>query len=670
MSQKRILVVEDERVVVLEIVDRLEELGYQVVDTADSGQEAIDKAVALEPDLILLDIILQGEMDGIVVGEKILESLDVPIIFLTAHSDELTLKRAKSIAPFGYLIKPFEERALHTSIEMALFRHQLEKRVKQSEEWLHTTMQSIGDAVIATDEKGNIKFLNPVAESLTGWTQDEAFGRAFHEVFNIIHETTRDEQENPVAQVLNTGKTVRLANHTLLISRNGQEMAIEDSAAPIKDARDRLTGVVVVFYDVSDRKQREMEMIRNQKLESLGVLAGGIAHDFNNLLAAIVGNISLAKMNLKPDHESSLIFDEIEEVLVKAKKLAQQLLVFSKGGAPLLRSINIYDEIQEAVPIALHGTNVTYSIKGDRVWPVEFDKGQFSQIIHNLTVNAVQAMPDGGVIDICYENMIIGENNQSLVPGKYVKISFLDHGVGISPENMGKIFDPYFSTKKIGSGLGLTTVYAIIKNHDAHIHVESEEGVGTTFEIFIRASEAIHEQTGDLKPVSSIKSEGHILVMDDEETIRKLAVKALNALGYRVEVACNGEEAIQKYKLAIQEKKPFTAVILDLIIDDGLGGKETIVELLKIDPKVRAIVSSGYSDAQYQKHGFCGILQKPYDIEQLRRIIHETVSSNAVKLNTIPSAPHSSGVNLSSFSDQVDKLDSFRSDFPDGNRTG
>lgn len=629
MKPHRILVVEDESVVALEIVSRLKQLKYDVIDTVDSGAEAIEKALDLQPDLILLDIMLQGNMDGIEAGRRILEELDVPIVFLTAHSDSTTIQRAQTIAPFGYLVKPFEPSELNTSVEIALLRHQMEQQVRQSEEWLHTTIRSIGDAVIATDVWGSVKFMNPAAEVLTEWTQDEAMGRSFKDICPIIHENTGEKVDDPVTQVLENGVIVHLISHTLLIAKHGREVPIQDSAAPIRDSRGHLAGVVVVLNDISERKKRENDLIRSQKLESLGVLAGGIAHDFNNLLTAIIGNISLAKLDLSNQSTAIEILEESEEALAQARKLTQQLLVFSKGGAPVRKNLDIKESIQTAMELALRGSRVKCSIKAEKIWTIDFDEGQFSQLIHNLATNSVQAMPDGGSIEVECKNRAPETDQTSRLGAPSVQIFFKDTGCGISRENLKKIFDPYFSTHSGASGLGLATVYSIIHNHDGDIVVHSEVGKGTEFVISIPASKTQKSKTGRVEVNIGTSGPGRILVMDDEEIIRKLTKRALTTFGYEVEVSSEGREAIKKYQLAQETGKPYDAVILDLTIPGGLGGKETMQELIKLNPEVKGIVSSGYSEdpvlSNYKEYGFCAILQKPYDVidldETIKRVI-------------------------------------------------
>jgi len=760
-SKIKILVVEDESIVAMELVDRLQKMDFEIVGIFDSGDKAIAKAKEFIPDLILMDIIIKGEKDGIETASTIRKSLDIPIVFLTANSDPKTLERAQAEAPYGYILKPFKEGELQITINMALQRHAMEKQVRDSESWLQTTLSSIGDAVITTDEKGIVKFLNPVAENFTGWKHDEAIGKDFKKIFNIINEDTRKIQENPVDKALRTKEIVRHANHIILVAKDAREFCIEDSAAPIKDANGQINGVVVVFYDVSQRKKMvkqltaseerfrsfiehfsgiafqltmdykpifingaveeitgykeqdilnenpswnkiihpddftmikaankvnpelaqngvneqeyrivckdgticwvhatmqivkddsgkpvrmqgvvydisdkklvEAELIRAQKLESLGVLAGGIAHDFNNLLTAIFGNVGLAKVFIQPEDKAYKRLDEAEKALVRAKDLTQQLLVFSKGGAPILQTIDITDVINTSATFALRGSNVNFVFDPDPgLWPVDFDEGQLSQVIQNLVINADHAMPDGGTIRIGCKNIVQKKGDTNIPVGNYVRIVVTDEGIGISPEILKNIFDPYFTTKDHGSGLGLATIYSIIQNHSAHISVESRVGKGTSFEILINASNSAKTESTNNSELTLLKGDGKVLVMDDQDMILDYAQMALSEFGYKVDFASDGKEAIEKYKSAMQDKKPFDILIMDLTVPGGMGGQEALAELIKIDPEVKAIVSSGYSGnpvmSEYKKYGFCAVLKKPFKVKELVETVKEHIS--------------------------------------------
>lgn len=299
MTKTQILVVEDESIVAKDIQMSLKDLGYAVSAVVSSGEEAIKKAEENNPDLVLMDIVLQGEMDGITAADQIRSRFNIPVIYLTAHAEKKTLERAKITEPFGYIIKPFENQELHTIIEISLYKHKMEKKLKESEEWFSTILKSIGDAVIATDTKGFVIFMNPVAEALTGWKQEYAAERALKDVFNIINEKTGEQVEDSVVRVIREGVVLGPRNHSVLIAKDGTKILIDDSAAPIKDDKGNITGVVLIFRDISERKKTEETLIRSEKLRVLGKMAAGVAHDFNNLLAIVLGNAQLLEKGLK-----------------------------------------------------------------------------------------------------------------------------------------------------------------------------------------------------------------------------------------------------------------------------------------------------------------------------------------------------------------------------------
>ncbi len=382
--------------------------------------------------------------------------------------------------------------------------------------------------------------------------------------------------------------------------------------------------------DVSEKKRTEEEIIKAQKIDSLGILAGGIAHDFNNLLTGILGNITLAQKFLDGDHRAFQRLDSAAKASIRAQDLTRQLLTFSQGGAPIKKTSSIAELLRDSVIFALRGSNVNCEFHfAEDLWPIEIDEGQMNQVINNLVINAVQAMPQGGTLEVRAVNMVVSNaQGLPLKPGKYAKIAISDDGLGIPQQHVDKIFDPYFTTKKKGSGLGLATCYSVIKKHDGHINVKSEVGVGTTFYFYLPASfKFLGAKDADEKPHA--QSKGRILVMDDEELVRDLARELLQVLGYETALAKDGTETIAVYENTFRSGRPFDAVIMDLTIPGGMGGKETIQRLLRIDPKVKAIVSSGYSNdpvmAEYDVHGFRGVLPKPYNADDLATILSQVL---------------------------------------------
>jgi PAS domain S-box-containing protein len=507
----------------------------------------------------------------------------------------------------------------------------------EEKERAQVTLRSIGDGVITTDARGDVLLLNGVAERLTGWTQQEAKGRRLSEVFRIVNERTREACENPVDRVLREQRTVDLANDTVLIAKDGTERVIADSGAPIGGEEGGIIGVVLVFRDVTDKRKLREEMQRADKLESVGLLAGGIAHDFNNILASIMGNISLAQLCPACDEEMNDFLTKAENACVRARDLTGQLLTFAKGGAPVKELLSLGDLVRTSSDFALTGSNVRAEFHiADDLPPVSVDSGQINQVINNLVINAVEAMPGGGMITVRVERVLMGEKDLPPLPaGPYALVSVRDRGAGIATEVLPRIFDPYFSTKKRGSGLGLATCYSIVRKHGGHIAALSEPGKGATFRFYLPASTVssiIHRQP----PVDGvIRGSGRVLVMDDDEAVRTTAGRMLERLGYDVELAADGAEAIALFQEALYAARPFDAVILDLTIPGGMGGKETVRYLLELSPGTKAIVSSGYSDnpvvGDFASHGFCGVLSKPYDMKLMSRVLNQ-----AFRKGTIP----------------------------------
>lgn len=410
-------------------------------------------------------------------------------------------------------------------------------------------------------------------------------------------------------------------------------------------------GVTVIIKDVSgyvkskNEMQKELEEMRSfseeqlvklEKVNSLTILAAGIAHDFNNILTIILGNIYIIKryFNIGTNKEYNKInnkFSQIEKLILQAQDFNQQLMSFSKEELPIKKTINIKNLIKKTAAMVLSGSNnrCSFSIAQD-LWPVEVDESQIREVINNLLINAGQAMPKGGTIQINATNLYVEEDNKNNIKqGKYVMLEIRDKGMGISKENMDRIFQPYFTTKANGTGLGLAASYSIISKHNGHIHVESELSVGTSFYIYLKASE-------EEVIIDKVKREkvslgtGKVLVMDDDKNIREINRLMLMEIGYEVELAKNGEEAIKAYKNSIIQNNIFDAVIIDLTIRGGMGGKETIAELLELDKKVNAIVVSGYSSDSVMNdckaYGFKGCIKKPYNLEQLANVLNKVVN--------------------------------------------
>ncbi|MDY7035265.1 MAG: ATP-binding protein [Thermodesulfobacteriota bacterium] len=400
-----------------------------------------------------------------------------------------------------------------------------------------------------------------------------------------------------------------------------------------------LTGPAAVALEnallYSKRKLAEEALLKAKNLESIGVLAGGIAHDYNNLLTAILGNISLALSFLKPKDEIYNLLIAAQKASMRAKDLTKKLITLSKGEGPVKKVTSIAPLLKYTSEFALSGSNVScdFSIESS-LWSVEIDQALIDQVIQSLVINAKEAMPEGGTIKITAKNISLDEDNDFfLKSGKYIKLSFGDHGTGIPEEDLSKVFDPYFSTKEMGSqkgmGLGLSICHSIMKKHDGHISVESKVGQGTTFSLYFPAAE---KEIQIKEPVEKMTFSGkkRILVMDDEEMIRDVAGQMLNHLGYEAIFARDGAEAVEKFKKAKESGNPFHSVILDLTVRGGMGGREAMKKLLRIDPHIKGIVSSGYTDdfvmTDFKKYSFKGAIAKPYQFDELSEVLNRVVN--------------------------------------------
>jgi nitrogen-specific signal transduction histidine kinase/ActR/RegA family two-component response regulator len=391
-----------------------------------------------------------------------------------------------------------------------------------------------------------------------------------------------------------------------------------------------------LFSDVTERRNAEKERLRRQKLESLGTIAGGIAHDFNNLLMGVFGNIEMARMNLTDGHPSARYLDNAGSALERARRLTGQLLTFARGGDPVREVVDIREMIREAVTFHLSGSSVLprFDLSPD-LWPVRADKGQIGQVLANLIINAVQAMPTGGCLHVSAANMEdAGESRSLSGSDPRVRLSIRDEGTGIPAKIIDRIFDPYFTTKQNGSGLGLAVAHGVVNRHGGFIRVDSAPDVGTTFTIVLPADPAAVTESPRQLPradESAGQKPRRILFMDDNEAIRKLGVSMLGILGHTVEVARDGQDAVTRYAAAMKQGRPFDLVILDLTVPGGMGGREAVQRILAVDPGARAIVSSGYSSdpvlANYRDYGFSGELVKPFTMAaleaELTRVLEE-----------------------------------------------
>lgn len=520
--------------------------------------------------------------------------------------------------------------AIHGMVLDVSARKQALEIILAGEERFRSLANSMFDLIAETDPEGTILYLSTNIKEILGYESYELLNTS---IFKLLHPEDLTHTMAEFRRSLQDRKSGRALYRCK--RKKGDWQWMEATVKPYISGSGEAR-VIHVARDVTERMKKEEEVFKESKLESIGILAGGIAHDFNNILTAILGNVSLAKSYLESNEIEPLqILSDAEKACGKARELTAQFLTFAKGGEPIKKSLNIKYLLKDAIELGLRGSRIenkfTYD---DNLWMVNADSVQLGQAFQNLMINAVQAMPYGGRIKVHVENKSMGENTPGLEENDYVKIMFADEGVGVREEHLSKIFDPYFTTKETASGLGLSTVYSIIKNHKGLIKVESKLGTGTTFTIYMPANS---EEKTTRRRISNrtglSQYEGRILIMDDEETVRNIASRILGRFGFEVEVAEDGAKAIRLYQNARENKKPFDALLIDLTIPGGMGGKETIKSLLKIDPSVKAIVSSGYSNdpimSDYRSYGFKGVLAKPYRFDSLGRVISEIIESES-----------------------------------------
>jgi len=600
-------------------IDYVNQAAQKLFVATGAGQLIGKKITELVPESFLKATKIL--LDHIYQGREISEAVELRMISLDNVEFDVEV--------LGSQMHTMGEKAGQLIIRDVTLRKQAENALIEEKERLDVTLSSIDDAVITTDTAGKIVLFNDKAQKFF----DDRIKKIIGKNFNTIFQVQVDKNIiSPVDLVLESQKRLIPEKEVYLIAKTGKRFDVELSAAPITGRQKEVVGVVIAFRDVAEKRHLESELIKAQKLESIGILAGGIAHDFNNILTAVLGNVSLAKLYTSGEDKIISILSKAEKAVMQAKELTHQLLTFSKGGAPVKKTASIEEIVRESANFILRGSQVQSEFNIDEnLWNVEVDTGQMSQVIQNLIINAQQAMPEGKHIKINLHNKVLYSNEIPSIPaGNYVRISIIDEGIGIPDENLEKIFDPYFTTKTTGTGLGLTTTYSIIKRHGGYIAVESKTGVGTTVHIYLLASLKSLQKVESVKQVIK-NGKGRILVMDDEPMVRELSRSILNHLGYEVVETGDGKETLNRYLKAKDEEHPIDLIIMDLTIPGGMGGKETIIRLKEIDPEVKAIVSSGYSNdpimADFRKYGFVDVLNKPYTVENLSHTVLNHLSN-------------------------------------------
>lgn len=629
----RVLVVEDERIIAKGVEKQLKGLGYTVVGSAGTGADAIRMATDLRPDLILMDVNLGTEPDGIGAAEVIRGARDVPIIFLTAHSDGETIDRAKRVGPFGYLLKPYEDVELKVAIEIALYKHQTDCRVRENEQWLAATLGSIGDGVIATDEHGRVRFMNALAEQLTGWSEADAAGRDVRGVFRIENERTREPVPNPIFEALRTGASASLASDTVLVARDGTERPVDDTAAPIRDALGAVSGAVLVFRDVSERRRLEGHLRQAQKMEAVGRLAGGIAHDFNNIMTVITGFSDLLLDPACPADERTGFLENIRDAGQRAAGLTQQIMAFSRKQMLVPAVLNLNAVVRDAGALVkrLIGEHIEFVVApAPDLLSVKVDPSQIGQVLLNLAANARDAMPVGGRLLIATANADLGPEvtaaNPDVPAGRYVRLSVCDTGTGMPPEVLAQVFEPFFTTKGLGhgTGLGLATVHGIVKQSGGHIEVTSAPGAGTEVRVYLPAV-AEPATTNSNTPSALPRGTETVLVVEDEVLVRRMTRRVLLGSGYTVLEAANGPDAV---RAAEAHGAPIDLLVTDLVMPHQTGN-ELAEQLLARGLVRRVLFMSGYTEDEVARHGIrtaaVDFVAKPFAVADFAKKVREVL---------------------------------------------
>ncbi len=569
-------------------------------------------------------------------------SVSTPLFPSTSHlsSWEVTSYMGSALrGPAGQIIgillalspKPIENPHVAKSIVQLfaakaaseLQRKKTEDALRDSEQRYRAIVENAYDLIIEISSQGECHYVSPNCHAVLGYDSADMLGKSF---FNFVYPEERPKLTESFHT--NIGSLQEIDMVCRIQTKQGEWRWFESHVHPFRTSIGTVKGVIVT-RDITEQKRLEEERLRATKLESVGLLAGGIAHDFNNILTSVFANIGLAKIVAAKNSSSPSVVERLsaaEKACLRARDLTKQLLTFAKGGAPVKSTTSIASIISDTVEFALRGSSVRCGLQiPEGLWPVVVDEGQISQVLQNLVINAEQAMPEGGVIEVTLENnAILSPTDLPLKPGNYVQVTVTDQGIGIPQDHLPKIFDPYFTTKQKGSGLGLATTYSIIKRHEGYITVSSALGKGACFTLYLPAS-SLKEASPDETPKALIHGKGRILVMDDEDEIQEILGKMLEYLGFDVDFASEGEKALSHYTTAFEQGSPYIATILDLTIPGGMGGKETLRKIKALHPEAAVIVSSGYSNdpvmARFQQFGFSGVIAKPYNLLDLSKVL-------------------------------------------------
>ena len=623
-KKKQILVVEDEGLIAEDVRRRLERLGYAVPDVAASGREALRLARANVLDLVLMDIHLQGDMDGIATAKAMWEELRLPVIYMTAHADEETVSRATATGPLAYILKPVSDLSLRSTVQIALYRHEMEDRVHASEAWLEATLRNVVDGILATGPSGEVLFLNAAAEQLTGWSGAEAKGRTLLDVLQL-HEESGDDTRAIWPLDLRAGER----RYYRLASRANGGTPVEVCCAENRAEAKRL-GSILVLRDI--RAQREMEgrMIQSQRMEAIANMAGGLAHDFNNLLMVVLGYADeLAKdlPNAK-DRERAMA---IKQAATVASSISRQLLTLSRREVSKTELIELDGVIAEMEPLLAQslgsGCKLVLEL-GSSAALVRADRNRFKQVFLNLAMNARDAMKERGELRISTSRIEIGAANPhwpNCRAGRYLRIRVQDSGQGMDDATLPRIFEPFFTTTQPGSGtgLGLAVVHAIITQSEGYIMAASEVGKGTSFEILLPRAEKSQKATDPPKAAGMAAGAPRVLVVDDEDGVRRLMHGCLKREGYEMLEARDAEEA---ERIARACPGPIHLLVTDVAMP-GMSGPQLAARLKPLRPEMKTLFVTGSGSDMLDRAGLSPeeLLAKPFQVPELTSRVRRLV---------------------------------------------
>jgi PAS domain S-box-containing protein len=622
------LIVEDDAASRLIISRVLTERGHKVsaCKTAEQAIEICKKELYV---LMVLDLHLPG-LDGLDFCRWVRSQTwgdQVFILVATARNQTEDLQAVLTAGGNDYLAKPFDIALL--KIRLAIAERQIKEIAgrRQAQELNKTILRTTMDGFWLMDPSGRILDVNEAYCRMSGYDREELLVRQLHE---IAAPELAPFVSGDLDRIVRTGGESFETRHRC---KDGRIVDLDVSINFVKVDGGRL---FAFFRDITERKKLAEEKNKTSKLESIGLLAGGIAHEFNNALTVIMGNLALVQSDTQPGCASYDFLNSAEEAASKATDLARQLLTFAKGGEPLKKIMGIGDLLEQTAQTLVHGSKIETKVSIQQgLWLTEIDPAQIVQVIENLVKNGREAMPNGGILQVEAQNATLEENKLYNLPaGKYVRFSILDTGYGIPPEVLPKIFDPYFTTKESGNGLGLAICYSIIRKHGGLITVESQPSFGSSFTVYLPASKNAPSGVQEQLALPVIETEtGKVLLMDDDPAIRELTSIILSRFGYSVVLSRDGEEALEIYSDARIRGEPFDAVVMDLTVPEGMGGKAALQELMKIDPEVKAIVCSGYSNdpvmANFQAYGFKARLHKPFTGDDLNRTIVQVIRAEA-----------------------------------------